>query len=167
MKSIYVFGCAMPDGHTYAATVTHYGGAGTSQLQTKIVMQYFISLLILYKRYYSPFQLKQTMAIMKGIVFSRLLRDKVRHFLSSNDRQREKIASDITAWRQILTYRVRNQLMPNPSNYSSLNGHLPGLRRLDWRFLLPSSEGKFRHLVLLGGTSTWLSVSLTPKLRSM
>lgn len=85
---------------TPSATITHVGGASTSQRRTEMAVQHFASTLQFYRRHYSGLRLAAWLTIMRAKVSYRLLRDSVRARTASGDRDR--VRDHVVAWRRAL-----------------------------------------------------------------
>jgi N-acetylglucosaminyl-diphospho-decaprenol L-rhamnosyltransferase len=90
---------------TPTAAVFHVGGASTRQRRVAMTVQYYMSLMLFYRRHYSKWRQAQLMVMMKGIVLARWLRDTCRLRFERESCQRAKIAQDLDAWRKILWSR--------------------------------------------------------------
>jgi GT2 family glycosyltransferase len=89
---------------TPEATVVHLGGGSTSGQRAKMAVQYFTSLLRFHRSNYSQKSADRIFWMMKPIVFVRLLRDVIRRRFAPDGDARQRLAADISAWRQILLY---------------------------------------------------------------
>jgi GT2 family glycosyltransferase len=83
-------------------TVTHVGGASTSQHRAAMHARWYSSLKHFYRRHYSRGQLVQLRLIVSSIVLGRLVRDEIQLRLTSNAGERDRLAENVAGWRQIL-----------------------------------------------------------------
>ena len=80
------------------ATVMHIGGASTAQHRTAMNVQLLESVDEFYRHHYSYPRRLLLAAIWKGILTSRLLRDRARLVTARDERARLAIAADVAAW---------------------------------------------------------------------
>lgn len=90
---------------TPGATVTHVGGASTSQQRSGMNVRFFLSMVHFYRLHYSKLRMVLLLVIMKAIMVARLIRDTVRLRLGGKTPPAPWILEDIAAWRCILLYR--------------------------------------------------------------
>jgi GT2 family glycosyltransferase len=90
---------------TSGATIMHVGGASTMQQRVEMSVQFFMSLMHFYRRHYSEASQRQLLLIMKCIVYARLLRDTIRIHLIHDKGQRTRIAENLGAWKQIISWK--------------------------------------------------------------
>lgn len=83
-------------------TVTHVGGASTSQLRAEMHAQWFTSIQHFYVRHYSRSRRVQLRVILGTVVLGRLVRDAIQLRLTSNIGERDRLAENVAGWRRIL-----------------------------------------------------------------
>ncbi|MEA2562774.1 MAG: hypothetical protein QOH06_4278 [Acidobacteriota bacterium] len=118
--------------YTPEATVVHVEGASTEQDRHAMAERLFVSLEQFYLQHY-PERLPRLRRVVKAVMLERIARDRWKSWRYPE--RRERLAGDVEVWRRMLGERT-----PRTARTTT-----------DWRFLLP--QRKFRHLVLLGGSS--------------
>lgn len=119
------------------ATVVHVEGASTDQDRHAMAGQLFASLERFYRRH-DPERLPRLRRVMKAVLVERIARDRWKAWRYPE--RRERLAGDVAVWRRMLGERTPRT--PGTTGTTRTTA--------DWRFLLPA--GRFRHLVLLGGS---------------
>lgn len=80
--------------------VTHAGEASTGQQRTEMVIEHYRADLRFYRRHYPAAQVAALVALRKGIVLARLLRDAIR--LECLPGRNPGLAEDVAAWKRLL-----------------------------------------------------------------
>jgi N-acetylglucosaminyl-diphospho-decaprenol L-rhamnosyltransferase len=91
-------------------TVVHVGGASTMQRRTEMGVQVFASLMQFYERHCSRIQRLEVVAIVKGLMLARLVRDILHLCIARDTVTRARLTADITAWQRVLLGRWREQV---------------------------------------------------------
>jgi GT2 family glycosyltransferase len=86
-------------------TVVHVGGASTMQRRTEMGVQVFASIMQFYERHYSRIRCLEMLAIIKGLMLARLVRDMLRLHIARDTGTRALLAADIAAWQRVLLGR--------------------------------------------------------------
>lgn len=81
-------------------TVTHIGGASTSQYRAAMTERYVRSTVALYDRHFTGSQQAQLRVILEGAFALRLLRDHTRLLLAHDSIRREALQTDLAVWRK-------------------------------------------------------------------
>jgi len=87
------------------ATVVHVGGVSTAQDRTHMNMQLFASIILFYQRHYSSLRVAQVKIVVKCVMLARLLRDMLHLWITRDPPKRDRLASDISVWQQVLLER--------------------------------------------------------------
>ena len=87
------------------ATVVHVGGASTIQRRTEMEVQVFASTMQFYRRHSSRISRTQVVAIVKGLMLARLIRDMLHRCLTREAVTRARLAADMAAWQRVLLGR--------------------------------------------------------------
>jgi N-acetylglucosaminyl-diphospho-decaprenol L-rhamnosyltransferase len=106
-------------------TVVHVGGASTIQLRTDMAVQFLTSTLRFYERHSSRKQMTGVVAIVKGLMLTRLARDGLRLGITRDPARRTELAANIAAWRHVLLGRWRHDIgseQPMPRVPSEMRG---------------------------------------------
>jgi GT2 family glycosyltransferase len=83
-------------------TITHIGGASTSQVRAEMLVHWFMSLKHYYRRHYRRLQLIAMLLVVKLVALTRLLRDTLRRCLTRDLRERALLAERSDGWQRIL-----------------------------------------------------------------
>lgn len=138
-------------------TVTHEGGASTSQLRADMLTQVYASLRHYYCCHLPERQLTELDLAIKSVMVGRRVRDSIRVRMASPSTDKSRLREDLRGWRRVLASEGR--LNTPTSKYLETRNDADKasrvqIRRADWRFLLPPPPcGAFEHLILLGGPS--------------
>jgi hypothetical protein len=87
------------------ATVVHVGGASTMQRRTEMEVQVFASTMQFYRRHASRMGCIEVVAIVKGLMLARLIRDMLHLCLTREAVTRARLAADVAAWQRVLLGR--------------------------------------------------------------
>lgn len=87
------------------ATVSHVGGASTMQRRTEMEVQVFASTMRFYRRHSSRIGRMEVVAMVKGLMLARLIRDMLHLCLTREAVTRARLAADMAAWRRVLLGR--------------------------------------------------------------
>lgn len=87
------------------ATVVHVGGASTIQRRTEMEVQVFASTMQFYRRHSSRISRTQVVAIVKGLMLARLIRDMLHRCLTREAVTRARLAADMAAWQRVFLGR--------------------------------------------------------------
>ncbi len=87
------------------ATVVHVGGASTMQCRAEMEVQVFASTIRFYRRHSSRISRAQVVAIVKGLILARLIRDTLYRCLTREAVTRARLAADMAAWQRVLLGR--------------------------------------------------------------
>src|SRR5687768_999946 len=138
-----------------SARVVHYGGASSAQVGIQAGLQATRGMYQFYRKHYGLRELVAAQMIFRGVAALKLMRDSARFTAQViRNMPTENTRSALTLWWKTLSLDPRSEAnqFSHPEPPSGKAGDL--LKRLDWRFLLPSAEsGRFSRLMLAASPS--------------
>lgn len=87
---------------TAATTIVHVGGASTVARADDMQRQFYASKLKLYRRHNKGIHMTLSIAIVKGAMVAKLIRDGVRARLVHDEVTRARLQANIAVWRRVL-----------------------------------------------------------------
>lgn len=95
-------------------TVVHVGGISTMQRRTEMGVQVFASIIQFYEQHCSRIRRLEVVAIVKGLVLARLIRDMVHLCIARDSATRARLAADVAAWQRVLLGHWRERATHSP-----------------------------------------------------
>lgn len=94
-------------------TITHLGGASTSQVYAEMQYRLFLSAQRFFRRHYTAAQVRQLRLVMIPILVAQIVRDTLRYHRARQPQQRQ------TAWETVQArYRMLRECVAAPADYA-------------------------------------------------
>jgi N-acetylglucosaminyl-diphospho-decaprenol L-rhamnosyltransferase len=138
-----------------SARVVHYGGASSAQVGIQAGLQSTRGMYQFYRKHYGLRALVAAQMVFRGVALLKLVRDSAR-LISQLIRNAptESTRGALALWWKTLLLNPRSKENQSSDNAQASGKPNGSLKRLDWRFLLPSPEsGRFSRLMLAASPS--------------
>jgi GT2 family glycosyltransferase len=87
-----------------STSVIHVGGASTRKLRVQMMIRFYDSLILLYRRHCSRAKLQQLLVVLQVAMLARLLRDRLRVRTAPAAATRRRVADNISIWCSVLAH---------------------------------------------------------------